>query len=101
MGFSRECNIRLGSRRSLSMKLRIALLSLLTIVCLVLAVSPAMANTLYSNGAFNGTNDAWAINFGFSVSDSFTTPGGSNVGGLSLVYWDASSQDVLDRKSVV
>ena len=77
------------------MKTRIASLSLLTIVCLVLAVSPAMADTLYSNGAYNGTNDGWTINFGFSVSDSFTTPGGSNVQGLSFVYWDASSQDLL------
>jgi len=77
------------------MKLRIALLSLLTIVCLVLAVAPAMADTLYSNGAFNGTNDAWTINFGFSVSDSFTAPGGSQIGGLSLVYWDVSASDLL------
>ncbi len=57
------------------MKLRIASLSLLTIVCLVLAVSPAMAGTLYDNGAYNGTNDAWTINFGFSVSDSFAVGG--------------------------
>src|ERR1039457_4335974 len=46
--------------------------SLLTILCLVLAVTPAMADTLYSNGPVNGTTDAWTINFGFSVSDSFT-----------------------------
>jgi hypothetical protein len=77
------------------LKTRIASLSLLTIVCLVLAVSPAMADTLYSNGAYNGTNDGWTINFGFSVSDSFTAPSGSQVQGLSFVYWDASSQDLL------
>jgi len=77
------------------LKTRIASLSLLTIVCLVLAVSPAMAGTLYSNGAYNGTNDGWTINFGFSVSDSFTAPSGSNVQGLSLVYWDASASDLL------
>jgi len=77
------------------LKTRIASLSLLTIVCLVLAVAPAMADTLYSNGPYNGTADAWTINFGFSVSDSFTTPTGSNVQGLSIVYWDASSSDVL------
>src|ERR1039457_5530021 len=82
-----------GARRYISM--RTTLLSLITILCLMLAVAPAMADTLYSNGTYNGTNDAWTINFGFSVSDSFTTPGGSNVQGLSLVYWDASSQDVL------
>ena len=77
------------------MKTRIASLSLLTIVCLVLAVAPAMADTLYSNGAYNGTADAWTINFGFSVSDSFTTPGGSSIEDLHLVYWDASASDLL------
>src|ERR1022692_2701830 len=75
--------------------MRTASFCLLTIVCLLLAVAPAMADTLYSNGAFNGTNDAWTINFGFSVSDSFTVPSGSPIQGLSLVYWDASASDLL------
>src|ERR1039457_5002887 len=82
-----------GARRYISM--RTTLLSLITILCLMLAVAPAMADTLYSNGAFNGTNDAWTINFGFSVSDSFTVPSGSPIQGLSLVYWDASASDLL------
>src|ERR1039457_756823 len=52
--------------------MRIASLSLLTVCCLLLAVAPVMADTiLYSNGPINGTTDAWTINFGFSVSDSF------------------------------
>ncbi len=55
------------------MKLRIVSLSLLA---LCLAAVPAMAQTVYSNGAINGTTDAWTINFGFVVSDTFTTPGG-------------------------
>jgi hypothetical protein len=33
--------------------------------------------TLYDNGPYNGTNDAWTLNFGFSVSDSFTGGGPS------------------------
>src|ERR1035438_537372 len=82
-----------GARRYISM--RTTLLSLITILCLMLAVAPAMADTLYSNGTYNGTNDAWTINFGFSVSDSFTAPSGANVQGLSLVYWDASASDLL------
>jgi hypothetical protein len=77
------------------MKLRIASLSLLTIACLMLAVAPAMADTLYSNGPYNGTADAWTINFGFSVSDSFTVPNGSTITGMSFVYWDASTTDIL------
>src|ERR1017187_422328 len=95
MGFPRECNIRLGSRRSLSMKLRIAWLPLLTIACLMLAVAPVMADTAYSNGPYNGTTDAWTINFGFSVSDSFTVAANSSIEGLDFVYWDASSTDLL------
>jgi PEP-CTERM motif len=76
------------------LKTRIALLSLLTIACLVLAVAPAMADT-YSNGPFNGTNDAWTINFGFTVSDSFTLAPGLSVSEFHFVYWDASSSDLL------
>jgi len=74
------------------MKLRIASL---TILCLILAVATAMADTLYSNGPYNGTTDAWTINFGFSVSDSFTTPINSTITGFDFVYWDASSTDLL------
>src|ERR1039458_5354347 len=71
--------------------MRTASLSLLTILCLVLAVAPAIADT-YSNGPFNGTNDAWTINFGFTVSDSFTLSGGDiAVNSFHFVYWDAST----------
>ena len=73
--------------------MRTASLSLLTILCLVLAVAPAIADT-YSNGPFNGTNDAWTINFGFTVSDSFTLASGP-VSEFHFVYWDASSSDLL------
>jgi hypothetical protein len=72
--------------------MRTASLSLLTILCLMLAVAPAMAS--YSNGPYNGTTDAWTINFGFTVSDSFTLSSGS-VSGFHFVYWDASASDLL------
>ena len=77
------------------MKPHIASRSLLTIACLMLAVAPAMADTLYSNGPYNGTVDAWTINFGFAVSDSFTAPGNSTITGFDFVYWDASNTDLL------
>jgi hypothetical protein len=77
------------------MKLRIASLALLTLCCLMLAVAPAMADTLYSNGPYNGTADAWTINFGFSVSDSFTVVPNSTITGFDFVYWDASTTDIL------
>ena len=73
--------------------MRIASLSLLTVCCLMLAVAPAMAGT-YSNGPYNGTTDGWTINFGFTVSDSFTLSAG-NVSDFHFVYWDASSSDLL------
>jgi hypothetical protein len=75
--------------------MRTASFCLLAILCLLLAVAPAIADTLYSNGPYNGTTDAWTINFGFSVSDSFTAPSGSQIQGLNIVYWDSSSSDVL------
>jgi hypothetical protein len=78
--------------------MRAALLSLLTILCLMLAATPAMADTLYSNGPYNGTTDAWTINFGFSVSDSFPCCNGAwgfSVEDLHFVYWDASASDLL------
>jgi hypothetical protein len=58
------------------MKLRIVLLA---VFALCLAVIPAAAQTLYSNGPVNGTTDAWTINFGFVVSDTFTFSDGGGV----------------------
>jgi len=67
------------------LKLRIASLSLLAL-CLV--ALPAMADTVYDNGPINGTTDAWTINFGFVVSDSFSiSGGGATVNGLAFGAW--------------
>jgi PEP-CTERM motif len=64
-------------------KLRIASLTLLA---LCLAVVPAVAQlTYYDNGPINGTTDAWTINSGFTVSDTFTIGGGVN--DLSFGAW--------------
>ena len=62
------------------MRLRIALLA---IFCLALAAVPAWA---YDNGPINGTTDAWTINFGYVVSDTF--PGGGTVNGFSFGVWE-------------
>jgi len=79
------------------LKLRIVSLSLLAL-CLVAV--PAMAQTVYSNGAINGTTDAWTINFGFVVSDTFTVGGGgATVGGLSFGAWTFEG-DVLESAEV-
>ncbi len=60
-------------------QLRLAVLSLLSVICLGLAVVPASAQmTLYDNGPVNGQVNGWQINGGFSVSDSFTLSSGNN-----------------------
>jgi hypothetical protein len=57
------------------MKLRMASLILL---CLALASTPAWAD--YNNGPINGNIDAWTINFGFIVSDTFEADSSQVVG---------------------
>jgi archaellum component FlaF (FlaF/FlaG flagellin family) len=67
--------------------MRIASLSLLAL-CLTLAVVPAMAQTVYDNGPVNGNTDAWTINFGFVVSDTFTVANnGTQITGFSMYDW--------------
>jgi len=58
----------------LTMKLRLASLSLLAL-CLTLAAVPAIAQVIYSNGPVNGNTDAWNFGNGYIVSDSFTVSG--------------------------
>jgi len=67
----------------------------LTLLFLALAAIPASAQ-LYSNGPINGTVDAWAINFGYAVSDTFTTPGAPYlVTGFDLGVWEYPGDTVL------
>jgi hypothetical protein len=62
-------------------------LASLTILCLTLAL-PARAGTIYENGPINGTVNAWTLNVGHFVSDTFTVSGGnSTVTGLSFGAW--------------
>lgn len=61
--------------------------STLTVMLLALAATPAAAQYyIYDNGPINGTLNAWTINFGFAVSDSFTTAGGQ-LYGLAFGAW--------------
>ena len=46
---------------------------------------PLPQDSGYDNGPANGTVNAWTINFGYIVSDSF--PGGS-VGGFDIYVWE-------------
>jgi PEP-CTERM motif-containing protein len=58
----------------------------LTILCLALAAVPAFAQS-YDNGPINGTVDAWTINFGYVVSDTFAWSGG-NLNSVSIGVWE-------------
>jgi hypothetical protein len=66
------------------MKLHIAWLAFL---CLALML-PASAQDLYDNGPINGTTDAWTINFGFLLADSFAVLNDSTVGGFNFGVWE-------------
>ena len=67
--------------------MRIASLSLLAL-CLTLAAVPAVAQgPVYDNGPVNGQVDAWTINFGFAVSDTFHANGDSSVNNISFWAW--------------
>ncbi len=80
------------------MKLRIASLA---IVLVALVAIPALAqNDIYDNGPTNGTVDAWTINFGFIVSDTFTIgEGGNTVNGLNFAAW-LFPGDILESAEV-
>ncbi len=69
------------------MRNRLCLLPLFA--CLMLtAVLPAAGQILYENGPINGETDAWTINEGFVVSNSFTiSTGNSTINGLSFGAW--------------
>ena len=66
------------------MKLRIASL---TILCLALAAVPAFAQG-YNNGPINGTTDAWTINFGYVVSDTFALSANGTLGSIQFGAWE-------------
>jgi len=57
----------------------------LTVLCLALAVIPAMADV--NNGPINGTTDAWTINFGYVVSDQYTADN-TTVTGFMFGVWE-------------
>jgi hypothetical protein len=57
----------------------------LTILCLTVGALPAWAD--YDNGPINGTTDAWTINYGYIVSDSYKSSG-STFTGFQFAVWE-------------
>src|ERR1019366_926776 len=59
----------------------------LTLLCLALML-PASAQALYEDGPVNGTQDAWTINFGYIVSNTFTLTSSATVNGFDFYVWE-------------
>jgi PEP-CTERM motif-containing protein len=79
------------------MKLRLALLAVSSL-CLI--ATPLVAQVdLYDDGPTDGTTDAWTINFGFTLSDSFTLSNPGSVSGLQFAAWLLPG-DVLESVEV-
>ena len=77
-------------------------LTFLLLSALCLAVLPALAQDrdIYDNGPTNGTTDAWTINFGFTVSNSFTVTSNSDIiDGLAFAVW-LNPGDVLQSAEI-
>jgi hypothetical protein len=77
------------------------LIAVLALVCLTLAAVPALAQgNVYDNGPVNGQVDAWTINFGFVVTDTFTVSNGNGrIGGMDFWTW-LDPGDTLDSVEV-
>lgn len=73
---------------------------LLVLVALLLITTAASAQTLYENGPINGQVNAWTINEGFSLGDTFflSNPT-STVTGLAFGVW-LTPGDVLQSAEV-
>lgn len=57
---------------------------------LTLSAVPAAGlwdQTLYDNGPINGSVDAWTVNFGYSVTDSFSLRSDSTITGFQFGVW--------------
>lgn len=54
------------------------------------AAGAAHASVVYTNGPINGSVDAWTVNYGFAVEDSFTVTSTTTITGVQFGAWVAS-----------
>ena len=73
----------------------------LALVILVTLVPSVFADTIYSNGPINGTTDAWAINFGFAVSDTFTLSTAATFSDFSFGAWLTPGDVLIDAEVLI
>ena len=80
----------IGRKDKATMKsqLRFAALSLMMLLCLMLSAARASADTLYDNGPINGNADAWQINFGYTVSDTFALGKAAQIKAITAGAWE-------------
>lgn len=72
-------------------------IALLALLALSLTAVPAEAQVVYDNGPINGNTDAWTLNFGYAVSDSFTVAsGGATITGVSIGFWEYGQTDFVE-----
>ncbi len=76
-------------------------LAILTIVllCGILTGPAAAQQDVYDNGPSDGNTDAWTINFGFVVSDSFTLSSSTTIFNMAFTTWMFAG-DVLQSADI-
>lgn len=79
---------RQNSNRRLTPRRRILGMSVCGVLFLALALTPASAGLLYSNGPINGNVDGYFINFGYFVSDTFSLASNATVNGFTFGAWE-------------
>jgi len=79
---------RQSLERGLIPRHRILGMSVCSALFLALAVAPASAGLLYSNGPINGNVDGYFINFGYVVSDTFSLARNATVKGFTFGAWE-------------
>jgi hypothetical protein len=67
-------------------KMKAAMHTVYALALLAIGVVPASAD-LYTNGPINGTENAYNINYGYAVSDSFVLSSASTVTGVDFGAW--------------
>jgi hypothetical protein len=69
--------------------------SIIALSCLMTVSALAKDPVVYDNGPYNGTSDAWSINFGFWVSDSFYLGTEIQVTGVDFWVWEFPGDHML------
>ena len=67
----------------------------LVLTAIMLLAGGVRADVLYDNGPYDGTTNAWTINYGYAVANAFTAPDGSTAEGVSLITWNSPGDTLV------